>query len=360
MKKTFPLIFGLLLVIGLASCAPDGSHTTSDGDITDLTTTDDLTYTGDPDAEFTVTFDLNYFDAVGTPDPQIVKGGQLVTKPSDPTRDDYTFLHWSEGMYGSVMWDFEKNIVIKDMTLYAAWEYTYVEPEPESKTFYVRVPSYWLAEDHTVSLYAWDDYSGNTNNSWPGEKMNHVEDQIFSYKISEEYSKIIFARCTSSGGDPADGSKAQTFDLDITNFSNPDFDFYWINDDVRYGDNKCNGRWGIYPDEPDELPPDPGSLYYVKIPVFWENDSCVASVYFWGSSGDNSWPGQKMTPLGEQIYSFEIPDKYINVIFARVTASGVEPTRKAQTIDLIKPTDGRNYFIVDTTEQYMPSKAGGK
>lgn len=51
--------------------------------------------------------------------PRYVAKGKLVSEPAAPTRDGYTFLGWytAEGE----KWDFAKDVVTADMTLYAKW-----------------------------------------------------------------------------------------------------------------------------------------------------------------------------------------------------------------------------------------------
>lgn len=360
MKRQFLFVTILFSSLVLSSCV-NGSidPTTTDSGPTASET--DPTTSEDPNAEYTVSFDLNYPGATNTPLPQTIKKGGKVNRPDDPIREDFTFLGWANGMYSSVMWDFEVDVVTKDITLYASWHYSYVEPEPIKKTFYVHAPTYWLADGHSVSLYAWSIETGETNSSWPGDLMKHVEGQNFSYDVSEEYTHIIFARVTQGGAELGENQKAQTFDLDITSLTNPDFNYYWINEDVRYDDNKSQGRWGIYPHEPDPLPPEETDTYYVQIPEFWTVGGHTVSIYLWGSGGPkHGWPGEVMSHVKDFIYSFEIPKQYINIVFARVTPQGNEATQKAQTVDLIKPTDGKNLYIIDPNEIYMPSKSVGE
>lgn len=58
--------------------------------------------------------------------PRYVAKGKLVSEPAAPTRDGYTFLGWytAEGE----KWDFAKDVVTADMTLYAKWVKNAVNP----------------------------------------------------------------------------------------------------------------------------------------------------------------------------------------------------------------------------------------
>ncbi|MBO6133297.1 MAG: InlB B-repeat-containing protein, partial [Lachnospiraceae bacterium] len=62
---------------------------------------------------------------------QVVKDGQKISKPKDPVLDDYYFLGWSLEEDGEEKWDFDKDTVEHDITLYAVWE----EIQPFAVTF---------------------------------------------------------------------------------------------------------------------------------------------------------------------------------------------------------------------------------
>ena len=64
----------------------------------------------------TVTFDT---DGAGEIPSQTIAHGEKATKPTDPTKDGYTFLGW---YYGEELWSFIGYVVIEDMTLTAKWE----------------------------------------------------------------------------------------------------------------------------------------------------------------------------------------------------------------------------------------------
>ncbi|MCH5249861.1 MAG: InlB B-repeat-containing protein, partial [Lachnospiraceae bacterium] len=78
-------------------------------------------------AEYTVSIEyLVEFETDGgsTVDSQIVKKGEKVSKPTDPTKEGNTFIGWytdRECTAGNE-YDFENNTVTEDTTLYAKWE----------------------------------------------------------------------------------------------------------------------------------------------------------------------------------------------------------------------------------------------
>ncbi len=67
---------------------------------------------------YTVTFDVKGGSAVPE---AIISHGQTITKPDDPTRDGYSFSAWYKDAAFAEVWDFAKDTVTSDMTLYAQW-----------------------------------------------------------------------------------------------------------------------------------------------------------------------------------------------------------------------------------------------
>lgn len=67
--------------------------------------------------EYTVTFNSNGGSAVSS---QKVQKGDKVVKPSDPTRDGYTFAGWYLNLNDSTPYDFNKEVT-EDITLTAKW-----------------------------------------------------------------------------------------------------------------------------------------------------------------------------------------------------------------------------------------------
>jgi uncharacterized repeat protein (TIGR02543 family) len=72
-------------------------------------------------SEFTVTFNMNGSND-GSVSPQIVKVGEKVTKPSDPSRTGYDFKGWFMEAACTNEWNFDTDVVTGDLTLYAKWE----------------------------------------------------------------------------------------------------------------------------------------------------------------------------------------------------------------------------------------------
>lgn len=95
MKKLIYVLVGLLLVTSLAACVP---------------ATDPVKYS--------VTFMSNGGSAVTTLE---VNENDLVTKPADPTKDNYSFGGWYKEASLTTPWVFESDKVTGHISLYAKW-----------------------------------------------------------------------------------------------------------------------------------------------------------------------------------------------------------------------------------------------
>ena len=51
--------------------------------------------------------------------------GNKVSKPTDPTKEGYTFDGWYKEKELTNLWDFDKNVVNANITLYAKWQELY-------------------------------------------------------------------------------------------------------------------------------------------------------------------------------------------------------------------------------------------
>ena len=84
-------------------------------------------------------------------------------------------------------------------------------------------------------------------------------------------------------------------------------------------------------------------------PNIWERDNVWYAVYYFNSTTDYGW-SNKMTSVGNDIYSTTIPDKYTKVIYCRMDPSktAIEwDSRWDQTEDLTIPSDKDMYSITD-------------
>ncbi|WPK13591.1 InlB B-repeat-containing protein [Lysinibacillus louembei] len=74
-----------------------------------------------PLIEHTVTFNLNGGSMID-PTTVVIIDGQKVNKPADPMKVGHTFAGWYKDSGLNTEWNFDTDIVLEDMTLYAKWE----------------------------------------------------------------------------------------------------------------------------------------------------------------------------------------------------------------------------------------------
>lgn len=70
--------------------------------------------------------------------------GACVSEPASPERPGYTFGGWYADVARTLAWDFEKNAVLEDTTLYARWQLT-EEPSSLPQTGASADTSLWTA-----------------------------------------------------------------------------------------------------------------------------------------------------------------------------------------------------------------------
>lgn len=109
MKKTISLIISVLILgIFLVGCKDNTKY-------------------------YTVTFNSNGGSSIPS---QSVEEGGKVTRPSDPTKEDYDFISWYSDNALTDEWDFSSDVVTTDTTLYAKWE---AKEEPVYEGYMVTV-----------------------------------------------------------------------------------------------------------------------------------------------------------------------------------------------------------------------------
>ncbi|HOJ45220.1 MAG TPA: InlB B-repeat-containing protein [Bacilli bacterium] len=95
---------------------------------------------------YTITLDLNYS---GAPAPTTVTGyeGLKLSRPANPTRENYDFLGWHKDALTTTLWDFGTDLVTSNITLYAKWSRL---PLPG---VYVLVSDSWAEDNATFVLW---------------------------------------------------------------------------------------------------------------------------------------------------------------------------------------------------------------
>ena len=68
--------------------------------------------------KYTVSFDTQGGSSVAS---QEVASGSFATRPTDPTKDNYSFIGWFKEAGGETIFDFENDAILTDTTIYASW-----------------------------------------------------------------------------------------------------------------------------------------------------------------------------------------------------------------------------------------------
>lgn len=86
---------------------------------------------GGGSSKYTVSFNLNYDGAEGTPEAQKVKRNEYAQEPEAPTRDGYEFTGWYTEKGCTNKFDFENTKITKSVALYAGWKNVEFDPEAD-------------------------------------------------------------------------------------------------------------------------------------------------------------------------------------------------------------------------------------
>ena len=132
---------------------------------------------------YKITFDSDGGSAVNF---KIVKGDELVEKPTDPTKDGYNFLGWFEKEGENLKetsFNFEGTLILGDLTLYAKWE---IKDDYDSE-FENEMTEYFNEIDFG-SFKLPTSYSGISNISWSSDAQTIISNDG---KIVRPYKETV-------------------------------------------------------------------------------------------------------------------------------------------------------------------------
>ena len=165
-----------------------------------------------------------------------------------------------------------------------------------SGTVYFKNTANWSS----VNAYIWINGTETSVQSWPGQAMTLVKDNIYKCTISGDYNMIIFS---NNGGN-------QTADISIPS-AGQIYDY-------------STGTWAPYddpnPDDPTTVvTPTTGPVTGSKM-VYCKNSAGWGSVsaYMWvnGTETNNgAWPGKSMTNIGDDVWQYEVTGNWDMIIF---------------------------------------------
>lgn len=161
-----------------------------------------LSSCGQSGVQYTILFEDTY-GAGGEYDSQEVTSGKKIAEPDVPVRDGYVFLGWYKDAGLTEKWDFGKDKVKSEITLYAGWdadtrdEITY--PENDKDFSGMRTPgSQETAYDYRIFFLPEPD---GANQPYVGDTMPYYEDgTYYIYYLKEggdSYNHSIYLATTT-------------------------------------------------------------------------------------------------------------------------------------------------------------------
>ena len=96
-----------------------------------------------------ITYTVTFVDGENEISHTLVNAGETVTRPQDPTKDNYTFIDWFEDNTLNVVFDFEHNEIYDDTTIYAKWQNAAQPPAPNEA---VAVHTIFMGEGGTYRV----------------------------------------------------------------------------------------------------------------------------------------------------------------------------------------------------------------
>ncbi len=180
-------------------------------------------------------------------------------------------------------------------------------------TVYVRANNGWT----NLYCYMWDDSIGN-NATWPGVKMTKVEDDVYSYTLNNNYTKVIFnngSNGSNQTGDLTYAGNGKIYDLSSQKWSD------YVNATIATSATTATTATTATSatTATTATTPTGNTTIYLENESGWATPTC----YMWNSSTDSNhaWPGVTMTNIGGNIWSYTAPKEYANVIFSNSGSS---------------------------------------
>ena len=129
---------------------------------------------GQSGAQYTIHLENNY-NVEGEYDSLTVKSGKKIPEPEAPEREGYTFLGWYKDAGLTEKWDFAKDKVSSEMSLYAGWDVdtgdSIVYPENDKDFSSLRTPGSQESA-YEYDLFFLPEMDG-TNQTYVGDTMTY-------------------------------------------------------------------------------------------------------------------------------------------------------------------------------------------
>lgn len=92
------------------------------------------------------------------------------------------------------------------------------------------------------------------------------------------------------------------------------------------------------------------TIYCKMAQDWWKADGAAVAVHYWGGAAGTTWPGARMTSVGNDVWSYDVPSDVTGLMFVRVNGSGDVADWGAKTKDLTLPTDGNDLYTITSAE----------
>ncbi|MDE7283970.1 MAG: InlB B-repeat-containing protein [Lachnospiraceae bacterium] len=176
-----------------------------------LSTTVMLGGCGQSGTQYAVRFEDNY-DMDAEYDNQTVSSGKKLTEPDTPSRDGYVFIGWYKDDGLTEKWDFSKDKVKEDITLYAGWDADtqdeITHPDNDKDFSSLRTPGS-QEEAYEYNMFFLPEVDG-TSQPYVGDTMPYYEDSVYYIYYLKE------------GGDSFNHSVYLATTSDFVNYSEQD------------------------------------------------------------------------------------------------------------------------------------------
>ncbi|MDR0914375.1 MAG: alkaline phosphatase [Oscillospiraceae bacterium] len=220
----------------------------------------------------------------------------------------------------------------------ASAEGSWIKYVPNAGVFYFQKPDSW--NEAYVFLFA--GVYGIMD--FPGNKMEHVEGNIYQYMLSEDNIPNgipAFSMVFSSG----DGLY-KTVDVKFEGYNK----IYYILIDTTT--EKAYGNWSNYGDDNPPVYPDDKTIYLDTNNLSaWARQGVTSGLFVWNRTGSTWIEPTYIENSNPPIYSYEVPGEYVGQggLFARINpelslsdftyANWTKKYVYNQTIDTLIPTD---------------------
>ncbi len=216
------------------------------------------------------------------PGVQMTSEGDNVYSIDIPSDADYIIFNNGNGTQTDdlTLQGFDKIYENGSWSTYTVEDPDPVDPDPVTGNYiYYQNTNNWS----TVYAYYWSD-SDTKMTTWPGVQMTSVGNGVYRIEVPSDADYIIFNN----------GNGTQTGDLKLVGM------------DKIYN----NGTWSDYSTSED---PETGNYIYYQNTNNWS----TVYAYYWSDSNTKmtTWPGEKMTSVGNGVYRIEVPSDATYIIF---------------------------------------------